>query len=524
MMEVLRSHGAVTPSGPHSPSDIHTPPAPLHGFDDHWEPYTPRKSARISERRTQTQTGASSSRRSRARTPSPQPTPRRHISSGTAPSQPSPHHKSAGSPKSTKRQQHQQLHQTEPAEPSSSSAMVTPDFTPVKKRAVNPALDSVQRASRTLHVEHSLHPPAGRSTGAGSLITPAKTPIKPPTERSKGQLKGVVKTLFSKKVVDENEAIMPSPKKARAKKQSTLDSFAVHSDEEEISIFTDSHERVPVVDDSIDNPFYGTKKTTTTTTTTRSTTTERTSARRSARNQILIPGEGVVSLEEAVGRKDGMLIMFRGKKQFRKFAEIEEEPVDADDEFEGAVSTPLRRPLTRSSIKPRLLFPPKPKEAKVPDSDEEAPTDIEDHVLESLQSEEEEKPEEKPEEKLEKQEEVTETESPVEEARKEEEPVAAPEIPTTSDKERASTPETTPIAPTSPPATATRTTRAGSKKVAAVAEDNTTKKATKPATRGRKSPFDAFRRTKAGASSTAGTKRASETPSVGAGPAKRTRT
>lgn len=301
MMEVLRSHGAATPSGPHSPSDIHTPPAPLHGFEDHWEPYTPRKSTRIHQR---TQAQASSSSRSRARTPSPQPTPRRHISS-VAKQQPSPHHKSTGSPKSTKRQphhHHHSHHQTEAAEPSS-SAMVTPTFTPVKKRAVNPAVDSVHRASRTLNLEGSIHAPGGRSTGAGSLITPAKTPIKPPTERSKSQLKGVTKTLFSRKV-DENEA-MPSPKKARAKKQSTLDSFAAHSDEEEISIFTDSHERVPVVDDSIDNPFYGTKTTTTTTTTS----TERTTTRRSTRNLVIIPGEGVVSLEEAVGRKDGMLIM-----------------------------------------------------------------------------------------------------------------------------------------------------------------------------------------------------------------------
>ncbi|KAK3953692.1 hypothetical protein QBC32DRAFT_234026 [Pseudoneurospora amorphoporcata] len=493
MMEVLRRHGAVTPSGPHSPSDIHTPPAPLHGFEDHWEPYTPRKSARISQR---TQAQASSSSRSRARTPSPQPAPRRHISSAApANKQPSPHqHRSTGSPKSTKRQphhhHHHQPHRTEAAEPSSSSAMVTPTFTPVKKRAVNPALDSVQRATRTLNVEHSIHAPGGRSTGAGSLITPAKTPIKPPTERSKSQLKGVTKTLFSRKV-DENEA-MPSPKKARVKKQSTLDSFA----EEEISIFTDSHERVPVVDDSIDNPFYGTKTTTTTT----NTTSERTSTRRSTRHQVVIPGEGVVSVEEAVGRKDGMLIMFRGKKQFRKFAEVEEEVAEADDEFESAVASPLRRPLTRSSIKPRLLFPPKPKEAKVPDSDEEAPTDIEDHVLESLKAEEE-------------KEAIVEAEKPVEEAK--EDPLAAPELPT-EDKKRAGTPETTRLAPASPPATA-RTTRAGSKKAA---ED--TPKKVKP--KGRKSPFDAFRRTKAGASSSAGTKRTSETPSVGAGPAKRTRT
>lgn len=179
---------------------------------------------------------------------------------------------------------------------------------------------------------------------------------------------------------------------------------------------------------------------------------------------------------------------------------------EADDEVDSAVASPLRRPLTRSSIKPRLLFPPKPKEAKVPDSDEEAPTDIEDHVLETLQAEKEKVHEDD-------NEEIIEPEKPVEEAK--EEALAAPELPT-EDKPRESTPETTPLAPASPPATA-RTTRAGSKKAA----EDTPKKG-KPKTR--KSPFDAFRRTKAGASSSAGTKRASETPSVGAGPAKRTRT
>ena len=201
----------------------------------------------------------------------------------------------------------------------------------------------------------------------------------------------------------------------------------------------------------------------------------------------------------------------RGKKQFRKFAEIEEEVVDADGEFESAVASPLRRPLTRSSIKPRLLFPTKPSELKVPDSDEEAPTDIEDHVLESLKAEEE-ADEENKQETTEIETEV-EPEQPVEEAKDE---LLADPSPPTEDKPRAGTPETTPLAPASPPATA-RTTRAGSKKAAEASP-----KRAKP--KGRKSPFDAFRRTKAGASSSAGTKRASETPSIGAGPAKRTRT
>ncbi|KAK3340767.1 hypothetical protein B0H65DRAFT_473397 [Neurospora tetraspora] len=81
---------------------------------------------------------------------------------------------------------------------------------------------------------------------------------------------------------------------------------------------------------------------------------------------VRIPGEGIVGLEEAVGRKDGMLMMLRNKKQFRKFAGVEKDVVEVDD---------------RSSIKPRLLFPPKPKEAEIPNLDEEAPTDDEDNVL-----------------------------------------------------------------------------------------------------------------------------------------------
>lgn len=84
----------------------------------------------------------------------------------------------------------------------------------------------------------------------------------------------------------------------------------------------------------------------------------------------------------------------RGKKIFRKFEDADEETrsqLDDDDEedvfnteLDSTVPSRLRGPLTRSAVKPRLLFPTadqlaaKRERALVPDEDEEAITDIED--------------------------------------------------------------------------------------------------------------------------------------------------
>jgi hypothetical protein len=69
--------------------------------------------------------------------------------------------------------------------------------------------------------------------------------------------------------------------------------------EASFEIYTDSNARVPEKDTSAENPFY---------------VGEHAAApepprRRSKRNTVTIPGEGRVSIEEAVGREDGMLIM-----------------------------------------------------------------------------------------------------------------------------------------------------------------------------------------------------------------------
>jgi hypothetical protein len=126
--------------------------------------------------------------------------------------------------------------------------------------------------------------------------------------------------------------------------------------------------------------------------------------------------------------------------------------------LESAVESPTKRHFTRSSIKPRRLFVSADvDEPKDLDEDEEAATDIEDHVL----------------------------------ARMEE--AGKPETPMDLIAEAPGTPEAPRFAPASPPTTA-RTTRFGSKKAA-----DTTPKPKQPAKR---SPFDGWRRVKGGTEST----------------------
>ncbi|KXX73370.1 hypothetical protein MMYC01_210137 [Madurella mycetomatis] len=414
-----------TPS-PGSTSRIRTPPAPQHGYSDAYEPYTPRKSTRIAQRAAN-------------RTPSPQLSSRHY---------PEPQQNSLGSPKSSKKR--------------FTSNMATPALSPQKKRM--PPMDSSRKVSGTLTAEGTtnaavalglLSKPeprssrASASTGAGMLITPAKTPQKPPTEQAKAKVGSIARTLFH-----NEDDVMPSPKKMRTQKY-TLDSFCNDEEADEpIPIYTDSHERIPEVDDSAENPFYVGQ----------SAVAPEPPKRRSKRQTVTIPGEGKVSVDEAVRREDGMLIVFRGKKQFRKFAEIDgsgsgsREGLDeGEGGLESVVESTSRRPFTRSSVKPRLLFPvAKTDESKTLDDEEEAATDIEDHVLAGMEKDQ-----------------LT-------------TPADLVEVP--------DTPEAPRFAPVSPPSTA-RTTRFGNKKGA----DSTPMKAKQP---GKRSLFDAWPRTKGASQST----------------------
>lgn len=166
----------------------------------------------------------------------------------------------------------------------------------------------------------------------------------------------------------------------------------------------------------------------------------------------------------------------RGKKIFRKFdddREDEEAQVNLfdsdewhDSEIDGE-STPPLRPFTRSSIKPRLLFPTeeqrRAREAQAEIADEEAITDIEEQQL--LDSE-------------------------------------MTDLAGDTEEEAAVTPVKPTFVPTSPPASG-RTTRAASRKAALDSSpvapepvelpDSTAEKVKK------RGPFDMWRRTKVGA-------------------------
>ena len=132
---------------------------------------------------------------------------------------------------------------------------------------------------------------ASMAVTSGMLITPAKTPQKPSTQQTRDKIQAVARSLF-------NESdIMPSPKKARTQ-QYVLDSFSANNTEDPIEIYTDSHERVPEVDQSAENPFFGNHQPEMSRTT-----------RRSKRQTVSIPGEGKVSVDDAVRRDDGMVIV-----------------------------------------------------------------------------------------------------------------------------------------------------------------------------------------------------------------------
>ncbi|KAI3324246.1 hypothetical protein HD806DRAFT_494514 [Xylariaceae sp. AK1471] len=403
---------------PSPPGSVHTPNTPKYGYCDSWEPFSPRKSARISSRQQSTN-----------RTPSP----RSSLQSTRA---------------STK----------------SLTTFSTPATSPQKKRL--PTMDSVRRASGALTAKSTadaadslgISPkpqkkPQGNLTtsqSTGMLPTPAKTPRKEPDAKTQAASHAIARNLFGTAA-----DAMATPKK-RAKKYTglTLDSFKAEDVEENIEIFTDSRDRVPVVDSRAENPFYGDHVVT------------EPSNRRSKRKQVTIPGEGKQAIEDAVKRSDGMLVVFRGKKIFRKFSEsIDADPNSQAEDDEAADldstgQTRRSRMMTRSSIKPRLLFQSKTKgkratsaTATVEDVDEEAATDIEDHVLHNAEDAE----------------------------------LEIPETPVYVAEDKAKTPDAPRFAPASPPSTA-RATRSADKLRDG---DTPMPKLTKVP-----SPFDGWRRSK----------------------------
>jgi hypothetical protein len=208
------------------------------------------------------------------------------------------------------------------------------------------------------------------------LPTPSETPRKRPLQ-TEASLKSTARVLFPARPATIDE-VVPTPRKQRKIKHLfTLESFANASDEpaEKIQIYTDSKERIPERDEE-DNPFIVKKGKA------KAKATPQKSKRIDARAE---------EMKQATDREEGMVYLFRGRKVFRKFhdnapsngsqaSDGEELPVE-DRLLRRQIGSEAHRPLTRSAVKPRLLFQEEIKERNrqngVDDDDEEADTEIE---------------------------------------------------------------------------------------------------------------------------------------------------
>lgn len=131
------------------------------------------------------------------------------------------------------------------------------------------------------------------------LPTPDKTPRKAPTEIAP-QVKAIARSLFSNRS-DAVDEVMPTPSRKRTKKYTGFTIGGDEGDEDNapIAIFTDSHDRIPEVDNSLNNPFYGPG----------SMVAAEPVKRSSKRRKISIPGEEDITLEEAEKREDGIVVV-----------------------------------------------------------------------------------------------------------------------------------------------------------------------------------------------------------------------
>lgn len=249
-----------------------------------------------------------------------------------------------------------------------------------------PSLDLFHNPDKNPTLQQpSLHP------AANMLPTPAKTPRKKPVQPAAVQ--AAARVLFPSRP-DTVEDAMPNPRKRRNKRHvgfslySSMEDDGDAGSENQIEIYTDSKDKVPELDPSEDNPFYDQHARTVASVEPRKT---KASKKRKAEHSI----DTSTEIEEAFNREEGMVYVFRGKKMYRKFPHDGLEYSDTNNRGDSERESSTIRPLTRSSIKPRLLFPTKQQihERTVSTiDDEEAPTDIEDPQDHELTDPEDEKP------------------------------------------------------------------------------------------------------------------------------------
>ncbi|KAG9699391.1 hypothetical protein KCU95_g1716, partial [Aureobasidium melanogenum] len=324
---------ATTPPPPSS--RLRTPPAPKHGAGYHsYHPYEPRRSQRVH---------------------------RLHNTHDKLPQSSS----SSSSRKSTLQRTTSSQTLSPPSSPVAKPSR--PQQTPARPTPVRQSLFTRNRPSNTPNVNPLFDifaPQPQLPTPSSMLPTPKMTPRK----CDANAMQSTARILNFKPVTDQPAKSTPRKK---TKSRLTLDDDdAVH---DEVKVFTDAQDRVPTVDRSEDNPFIGPRKT-----------------RARTRAQTAPSTSIDVDMEDAHADDDeGILYVFRGKKIFRRFEKSTDEPANSDastsstNSLKRQAGVVASRPLTRSSYKPRLLWPTANSDG---DADEEALTDIDEDNVPSAES------------------------------------------------------------------------------------------------------------------------------------------
>ncbi|EPS29793.1 hypothetical protein PDE_04743 [Penicillium oxalicum 114-2] len=351
----------TTTPPPSSPSSLRIPSAPLHGAGyDQYEPYPRRQSTRLASQRAARELEKASEEScpkspSKSRSQCVPKKYRRVQDEASSDSQESEHGLSRKRSDAPKQQ---------PSIPFSNHGASVDPFTSPQRQPTSAAWSRVEA-------------PQG-------LLTPVKTPSK---RKSHGNLSSTSRALF------------PPSGRTFTKKPSpfSLESFETSSSDE-IQIFTDSRDRVPVARPASDNPFTSrlsdvskSRDTSKRAEQTKDTSIEaveatgssgpsRTRGGKSARLAMMSGDEEAIST-----RREGITMMFRGKKVFTRFDDVEEDD-DEDDDLGLFASRPdlleanpdiltQVKPLSRRTMKPRALFSTATK--AVSQRDEEAATDDE---------------------------------------------------------------------------------------------------------------------------------------------------
>lgn len=308
-------------STPPPPERIHTPPTPLHGPQyDTWEPYSPRRTTRAGKRAHITSSPNTTSTKDGVTSSSPPVI--------------------APTPKSRKRVLSRQI----------SSQTLSPPSSP---EASHRRTDNDQMVNLDVPIIHSAE---------DQFPTPRKTPRRQDhTSRN-----STARILHFRAQPDE---LLPTPRKRRVR--ASLDSPQTSPPSAEVQIYTDSQDRVPEMEPAEDNPFVGPRKTD--------------SGRGSSSKSKRMTREEAM-MDEAVKNDEGIIFTFRGRKVLKRYSDA---PLDeAELHSMAGQSARLRhqagasanRPITRSALKPRLLFPTAEVKTPAEQEDEEAVTDIEDEA------------------------------------------------------------------------------------------------------------------------------------------------